>query len=248
MAKDTTSKRETPQKPQRPQPLAVTLIKLPLRMISFLFFGFLVATIISIIIEIIGLTFFWPDDMNHAQKMFFTEYEYIKSNHMGSLGKWQPITFMEKYMAIVYNILFESSFSKSLASWWNQPPASTFGGLVKGIFPHMAKYAEAVVYIILTIAMRVSIFVLSFGWFILCGVLGLVYGLVQREIRKEEGGLEHSYVFHMAKSNLSIPLQFGWVIYLSSPFAIYPSIVIIPAGIAFGYLIALTASTFKKYL
>lgn len=40
----------------------------------------------------------------------------------------------------------------------------------------------------------------------------------------------------------------AWIIYLAIPISIHPNLILIPAAILFGIMIALTASNFKKYL
>ena len=47
---------------------------------------------------------------------------------------------------------------------------------------------------------------------------------------------------------LAVGLIIAWVLYLSLPFSVHPSWVILPFAIGFGLAVTVTASTFKKYL
>lgn len=245
MAKDTTPKKT---KEKAPRPLIISALVLPLALLKFLILGFILASVVSIAVEFLGMTFIWNDNPNHAEEMFEKEYGYLMEYYTGSIGNWAPISFINTTIHWVADFFSNNSFFASIANWWHQPPTSKLGYGIKTTLPTLANYAQAAIFIILTIAMRISIFVLSSGWFILCGLLGLVNGLIQREIRREEGGLEHSFLFHFATSHLGVSLKIGWISYLASPWAIYPSLIIVPAGIAFGSTISLAASTFKKYL
>ncbi len=40
----------------------------------------------------------------------------------------------------------------------------------------------------------------------------------------------------------------AWVLYLALPFSLHPSVVILPFAALFALALAVTASTFKKYL
>lgn len=246
MAKDTTPKQQP--KENAPKPLVLKIIQLPIVCFFFLFKAFIIATILAIVIELLGMTFIWDDSPTHAREMFDKEYAYLAKYYTGSIGNWTPIQFTNSIINIVADFFAENSLVAELSFWWNSPPTSNFGSFIKTYIPKLGYYGQAIIYITLTIAMRMTIFILSGGWFLLCGILGLVNGLIDREIRREEGGLEHSYLFHFATSHIGFSLQIAWIAYLSFPFAIYPSLIIVPAGIAFGSTISLAASTFKKYL
>ena len=61
-------------------------------------------------------------------------------------------------------------------------------------------------------------------------------------------GRQSSFVCHYAKK-AAIPLIIMvWVLYLALPFSLHPSWIILPFALAFAFAVAITASTFKKYL
>jgi len=65
--------------------------------------------------------------------------------------------------------------------------------------------------------------------FLLFSLVALVDGLVQRDLRRWGGGRESSFVYHYAKK-AALPL------------------VVLPFATLFALTVAVTASTFKKYL
>ena len=62
------------------------------------------------------------------------------------------------------------------------------------------------------------------------------------------GGRESSFIYHWSKRSALPLLVTAWVVYLALPFSLHPSWVILPFATLFALCIAITASSFKKYL
>jgi len=75
-------------------------------------------------------------------------------------------------------------------------------------------------------------------------LVALVDGLVQRDLRRWGGGRESSFVYHYAKKEALPLVVLTWVTYLALPL----TFVILPFASLFALTVAVTASTFKKYL
>lgn len=56
------------------------------------------------------------------------------------------------------------------------------------------------------------------------------------------------FVYHWAKRSALPLLVLTWVAYLALPFSLHPSVLVLPFAMLFAFSVALTASTFKKYL
>jgi integrating conjugative element membrane protein (TIGR03747 family) len=97
-------------------------------------------------------------------------------------------------------------------------------------------------------AVRLAILTLAMPIFLLFSLVALVDGLVQRDLRRWGGGRESSFVYHYAKKAAFPLVVLTWVIYLALPFSLHPSWVIVPFATLFALTVAVTASTFKKYL
>jgi hypothetical protein len=55
-------------------------------------------------------------------------------------------------------------------------------------------------------------------------------------------------VYYWAKRSAMPLLVLSWVVYLALPFSLYPTFVMLPFATLFALSMAVTASTFKKYL
>jgi integrating conjugative element membrane protein (TIGR03747 family) len=95
---------------------------------------------------------------------------------------------------------------------------------------------------------RLAILCLATPLFILLSLVGLVDGLVQRDLRRWGGGRESSYVYHYAKRSVWRFVLAAWVSYLALPVSLHPIFIVLPFAILFAMSISLTASRFKKYL
>lgn len=99
--------------------------------------------------------------------------------------------------------------------------------------------------IIITKAM---ILVLAMPLFAIAILIGIVDGLVTRDIRKFGVGRESAFLFHQAK-HLLIPTVFIFTfIFMVMPVPVSPMYFILPLAISICFLSGLTASRFKKYL
>lgn len=79
-------------------------------------------------------------------------------------------------------------------------------------------------------------------------LVAIVDGLTKRDLRRWGGGRESSFVYHWAKRSALPLLVLTWVIYLALPFSLHPSFGVLPFATLFALSVAVTASTFKKYL
>ena len=80
------------------------------------------------------------------------------------------------------------------------------------------------------------------------GVMSLVDGLVQRDLRRFGGGLESGLLYHhrkaMRRPMLSLPL----FLYLISPWSLHPTTIFVPFVLGFGPFVQGTVARLKKYL
>ncbi len=97
-------------------------------------------------------------------------------------------------------------------------------------------------------AVRLSILILATPVILLALIAGFTDGLVQRDLRRWGGGRESSFLYHHAKKVILPAILSAWVIYLAIPFSVHPSLIIVPFTLMAGIAMAVTASTFKKYL
>ena len=56
------------------------------------------------------------------------------------------------------------------------------------------------------------------------------------------------FVYHYAKKAALPLVVITWVVYLALPFSLHPTFIVLPFATVFALTVAVTASTFKKYL
>jgi len=119
--------------------------------------------------------------------------------------------------------------------------------LIDQVITHTHPYLQSMQWVLLTVLVRASILVLSTPLFILAMIVGLVDGLVERELRKWGGGRESSNQFKIARA-LIWPLYLtAWVLYLSYPGHINHLWVVVPCAAMLTYFVRHTFFKLKKY-
>ena len=112
----------------------------------------------------------------------------------------------------------------------------------------IAPYAEAARNIVQLFAVRLAVLILTLPTFVLFSVVGLIDGLVRRDLRRWGGGRESSYLYHYAKKSVWRFVLIAAITYLALPISLHPAFILLPFAILFAVSISITASTFKKYL
>lgn len=207
--------------------------------------GTLLASLLfSILIEWIGIAFFWTDEgALHSKQVMLEEFEWFSEGFQHSLLYAYPVQLAHQVIEFIYQWIFIKS---GLLSWLNSPKEQ--GSWAMYIIFYIGDYIEAILYVMITFIIRLMIIILTSPLFVLVAIVGLTDGLVQRDLRRFGVGRESAFKYHHAKKSIGPIMILAWVIYLSIPFSIHPNLILIPAAILFGLMIALTASNFKKYL
>ncbi|CQH48931.1 putative inner membrane protein [Yersinia enterocolitica] len=110
------------------------------------------------------------------------------------------------------------------------------------------EYLMASMYVTLVFLMRVTILVLSVPLFVLVALVGIVDGMVRRDLRRYGAGYESSFLYHHAKRFVKPAVYIPCILYLSAPFSVYPNLLLLPAALLMGLAISVTMGSFKKYL
>jgi integrating conjugative element membrane protein (TIGR03747 family) len=113
----------------------------------------------------------------------------------------------------------------------------------------LSKWALMSMYVAQDVLLRLSVAAFALPAFLLACMVGIVDGLVRRDLRRWGGGRESSFVYHHAKRYTHWALTGGFGLYLAWPFGGFN-----PAYMVFVFtmLVAFTMSTavaaFKKYV
>lgn len=214
----------------------------------------LISALTSIIIEWIGMIFFYPEQgytgYEHAEEMMRKEISYLGNSVDGDSLNGEAVQAVSGKVTDVVNFLFIDSGIVDMLTSAKTPDANDgkFVRLVKGLIAEYYNYFMAVIYILIMFLIRLSILVLSIPAFLLFGLVGVSDGLMQRDLRRWCGGNESGYIYHWAKRFAMPVLIMAWVIYLAIPTSIHPNFIITPFAVLFGLVLMVMTSKFKKYL
>lgn len=207
---------------------------------------------LSIIIEWIGMTYFWKDEgSKHSLTMLSTEINYINTDFSNqNIAGYRPIDFVSYSYETFYGTKNESGIAQDFINWLNSPTdsTSTIEAYIKSSSHSIKEYLLAAMYIALVFAIRLSILILSLPLFLLVAVLAIIDGLAIRDVRRWTNGRESGFRYHYAKSFVLPSFFVAWILYLSIPFSIHPNIIILPLCLLMGLVVRSTFTWFKKYL
>ena len=211
----------------------------------------IISAIISVIIEWIGMTFFYPEEgYRHAESMMNQEMEYLTgSSSSGELNEGAVNKATELVNRSVDFIFIDSGLMDALYGLKTVDPED--GDILRAVKGWLSQYFEyllAAVFVLVMFLCRMAILFLSIPVFMMFGLVGLSDGLMQRDLRRWCGGNESGFVYHWAKKFALPILIAAWVLYLAIPSSIHPNFIITPFAVLFGLALMVMSSKFKKYL
>ena len=212
----------------------------------------LLSLLFSIIVEWVGMVIWWPEQgLDHSRTMLSNEISYLDSDFRRSVVTSDPARFAKEVADGTYHYLFEVTRVVAFIHWVSPSPRQEEQGMrpaLHKIYRPLAEFVIAAMQVTQVFSVRLAILSLATPVFLLFSLVALVDGLVRRDLRRWGGGRESSFVYHYAKK-AAIPLVvLTWVVYLSLPFSLHPTFVILPFATLFALAVEVTASTFKKYL
>lgn len=212
-------------------------VGLPFRIIAVV----AISMVTSIAIEWIGIYSGWwaQPGAQHAQGVLTSELGWIDTQFTRSLIFSQPVDMGRTVITSVYDSVFVWT---GIAPWFESHTSS--GGWLQAI----ATYGQAAINVSLVVVVRVFILTLTVPLFVMAAAVGMVDGLVRRDLRKFGAGRESAFIYHHAKRLTGPVFILGWLIYLSVPFSVNPNTFLVPCAALFGLLISVTTGSFKKYL
>jgi integrating conjugative element membrane protein (TIGR03747 family) len=212
----------------------------------------LLSLLFSIIIECTGMVLWWPEaGLQHSRQMLANEIEYLDKDLRHSVLNSDPGRFARNFARQSHYLLFELTGVMRLIEWLSKSPTTGETGVrrkLHQLYMPIAKFVTATIQIVQVFSVRLFILSLATPLFLVFSLIGLVDGLVQRDLRRWGGGRESSYLYHYAKKSIWIFVLTAWVGYLALPFSLHPVYFVLPFAIMFSISISITASTFKKYL
>ncbi len=212
----------------------------------------LLALLFSVLTEWAGMVFWWPEEgIQHSRAMLEAEIGYLEADFRRSVVTSSPAEFAKAVADKTYTVLFEFTGLVDFMAWASSPPTPDEEGLrprLYDIYGPVAEFVIAAMQVTQVFSIRLAILTLATPVFVLFSLVALVDGFVKRDLRRWGGGRESSFVYHWAKRSAMPLLVLSWVIYLALPFSLHPTFIVLPFATLFALSVAVTASTFKKYL
>ncbi|PMV22639.1 MULTISPECIES: TIGR03747 family integrating conjugative element membrane protein [unclassified Pseudomonas] len=236
------------RQPTPPRSILWRLVMLPFHILGAL----LGSLILSIVVECVGMTLFWQQEgWRHAQAMLTFELDQLSENFTRSLLVSEPGKTGERWMMRGYQLILVDSglaAQKRTAheqtrrySWDIQYYRGRLAALIEN-------YLIASAYAVLVFGVRLMVLCLSLPFCLTALWVGVIDGLVRRDLRRFGAGRESGFVYHRAKTCL-IPLTaLPWAAYLASPVSINPLLVALPMTVLLAVMASITAANFKKHL
>ncbi|MBZ7707527.1 TIGR03747 family integrating conjugative element membrane protein [Klebsiella oxytoca] len=100
----------------------------------------------------------------------------------------------------------------------------------------------------LTFLLRLAILLQALPLFALAIIIGLIDGLVRRDLRKFGAGHESGFVYHHARRMIGSSLAATGLAWLALPYDLDPKNVLMAGAMGVGLAVTVAIGTFKKYL
>lgn len=100
----------------------------------------------------------------------------------------------------------------------------------------------------LTFLLRLTILLRAVPLFALASIIGLIDGLVRRDLRRFGAGHESGFVYHHARRMISSSLIATGLVWLAVPVFLVPEYVLMLGSLIIGVTVSVAIGTFKKYL
>lgn len=225
--------------------------------LPFRFFGVLCGSLLlCILVECIGMHLFWPEQgWRHAQGMVSYELDQLSTYFTRSVVVQEPGRTAHRVVEWTYEWVFLKTGllewvqnASAQASAGSREQARDFRYYLSQAYVHTEGYLIAAAYTVLVFVVRLLVLCLMLPLFFMAAFVGLVDGLVRRDIRRFGAGRESGFVYHRAKAALMPLLVLPWVIYLAMPISVSPVLILLPSAALLGVAANIAAGSFKKYL
>src|SRR5690606_418885 len=98
------------------------------------------------------------------------------------------------------------------------------------VYVFSESYLIAAAYTVLVFVVRLLVLCLMLPLFFMAAFVGLVDGLVRRDIRRFGAGRESGFIYHRARATLVPLLVLPWVTYLAIPISVSPLLILLPSA------------------
>ncbi|EDT3575851.1 TIGR03747 family integrating conjugative element membrane protein [Salmonella enterica] len=222
-----------PQGPVRRPGLLGWLALLPGVLIGFC----LGAWMLAIALEWLGDAFFWRNTCaSHSEQVLQATWQWWQSSAGAPVWLVEDLTLVSGKLQQGSAALIASLNGQS-GLFWTEAVTTVI---------HCAILSAGNV--TLTFLLRLAILLQALPLFALIIVVGLIDGLVRRDLRRFGAGHESGFVYHHAKRMIGSSLAATGLVWLMLPFVLVPEYILVSGVIVMGLVISTTIGTFKKHL
>ncbi|HAV1236053.1 TPA: TIGR03747 family integrating conjugative element membrane protein [Salmonella enterica] len=222
-----------PPSPARRPGLIGWLALLPGVLIGFC----LGAWMLAIALEWLGEAFFWRNTCaSHSEQVLQATWQWWKS----SAGA--PVWLVED-LALVSDMLLKGS--AALITSLNGQSGLFWTEAVTTAIRCALLSSENIT---LTFLLRLAILLQTLPLFAPTITIGLVDGLVRRDLRRFGAGHESGFVYHHAKRMIGSSLAATGLVWLTVPIILEPEYVFMPGAVLIGVAGSVATGAFKKHL
>jgi integrating conjugative element membrane protein (TIGR03747 family) len=232
----------------RQQGWIASLIALPFRL-----FGMLCGSLVlAIVMEWMGMLLFWSDQgSHHAERMLSHELNQLSSDFKRSVVIEAPVQTARRLVTWTHeHVAIRSGLRDWMESSRNPTDDRRRGlqRLLKLSYGYVESYVVSAGYTALTFLVRLVVLCLTLPLFLTAALIGLIDGLVRRDLRRFGAGRESGFLYHRART-LILPLAvLPGVVYLTVPASVHPLFILMPAAALLSISINVTVGSFKKYV
>ncbi len=219
--------------------------------------GFVASIITSLflgtVIEIVGNYIWWKGQaIEHAQAQVVEDLGYIEQFPRSILVP-DTVAFAKDMVRLVSlpwdRLNAPAFFEHARAADHAVPPEKPMQRVLQRLLIEGARVLEILLYVTQDTAVRLAVAFYALPAFAMACLLGMVDGLVKRDLRKWAGGRESSFVYHHSKHYTAWFLTAGFALYLSWPVGGFnPAWMVLIFAALVAISLSITVASFKKYL
>ena len=209
-----------------------------------------ISLMLSIIIEWLGMIWFWPEQgADHAKAVLAADQTYLNRQlYDQSLAiRNDIITYTSEAVAWVSRQSWLEGILHNVPDVPDDTLFSSLQGWGYDLYQRFDDYLQASTYVTQTFVIRLALILFSLPIFVIAALVGGVDGLVERDLRRWGGGRESSNVFNLARRSIVPAFVAACMVYISLPFSINPIIVILPFACLLGMAVRIAFERLKKY-
>jgi len=209
----------------------------------------IISLLLSILIEWIGINRFWAEEgAGHAKNVLAMDQRYLNQplTNQSLKIKGQVISATAKAV----DWIAQQSWLTTISAGENHVSMGSIAAIqtwLRNITMRYQDYLQAATVVTQIFVVRLALIVFSLPIFLFAGLVGAVDGLVERDLRRWGGGRESSNVFNLAKKSITPAFVLACVVYISLPFSVNPTLVILPFAILLGLAVRIAFERLKKY-